>query len=537
MPTPNDKLISLLAQTAANLDNQEKLALPVLANKLRKIAEVVPHDITVCSLATIFSKMEGNNKLFLSRGELKDLYKKTYVSGTKFAAYFAEELGNVQNQEQIIRTAASHKETTIDPFKGATDAVLSNALSNVFEKKAALKLFSNEVAEKAKKIVKSHLELWNLAPAFLNVPAGNESYLVVQADYETPKGRTSILVPVETSQNKVSYPSHFMSNSGAHELNYAALREYLLDNAGQKLMVSASDVLMALQTDFDAEASGMVTQALNKINQEKSVPFFGDTIIGQKMNKEAPPDVHLPQAGLFSSFAEKLENPLGYATLKFGKDLVNTGRDAIVRSLASFGIKNPQMNVSAANETSVIYSVSINGGRLAFNVPVKFASNRVLAPEFLICSGKILPFNQAGLRSLSLSNQKDHAAAASTSPQYGLKPNELIENVRLAMEEGNLEKAEDALNVISESKNLEAYKIAFEIYKNGLSLKKTASASSSKCSRTIKTASSQHPICGHTNLPLHKVYQDEHGNCHPLYRRDMAANYDGAYFMNSKVFG
>jgi hypothetical protein len=52
----------------------------------------------------------------------------------------------------------------------------------------------------------------------------------------------------------------------------------------------------------------------------------------------------------------------------------------------------------------------------------------------------------------------------------------------------------------------------------------------------VKNAHSSHRICGHTNLPLHKVYQDKEGNCRPLYRKEMDETYQGAYFLNSKIF-
>jgi hypothetical protein len=53
----------------------------------------------------------------------------------------------------------------------------------------------------------------------------------------------------------------------------------------------------------------------------------------------------------------------------------------------------------------------------------------------------------------------------------------------------------------------------------------------------VKSSSSEHPVCGHTGLPIHKVYQDDGGNCRPLYRRGMDETYEGASFMNAKIFG
>jgi hypothetical protein len=95
----------------------------------------------------------------------------------------------------------------------------------------------------------------------------------------------------------------------------------------------------------------------------------------------------------------------------------------------------------------------------------------------------------------------------------------------------------DALNCIKQSGDAKAYVVAFRIFASGLGDSKVEAKEESACKMVMKTASSQHPVCGHTGLPLHKVYQDEHGNCRPLYRKGMDESYEGAYFMNHKIFG
>jgi len=116
-----------------------------------------------------------------------------------------------------------------------------------------------------------------------------------------------------------------------------------------------------------------------------------------------------------------------------------------------------------------------------------------------------------------------------------LKASELVQLVREAVAEENLDKAEDALNVLSESGDDKAYQTAFAEYTNGLGIAKTATQAAT-CKMIVKNASSKHELCGHTGLPLHKVYQDKNGDCHPSYRRGMDDTYEGAYLQNSKIF-
>jgi hypothetical protein len=427
-------------------------------------------------------------------------------------------------------------------YDQVSDPILSNALTSVFDRQVPLKLYSKDAGKNAITAVGSNLDAWNLRASKLDIESGNEKFVIVRADYDTPKGLTSILVPVEITKNRVIDPTVFMTNAGPQELNYVNIKEYLSTNAGIKLNIRSNDIV-AILTNASAgnRKISNVELAATKINaaKETAAPFFADMVL----NQDVPPapqnvEVVLPKLGEFDSFAEKFKSPLGFANFKFGVNKVNLGRDAVVRELADFGLKNPQVNVIDANDTAVVYAVSLNAGQLAFNVPVKFANNRVLNPEYIICNGSALPLTKKSIAQLMRNQDCDAKAAAVTSPAYGLKPSELINNVRAAMLEENYGKAEDALNILSQSGDEKAYKTAFTIYMNGLNLTKTASNDEQvKCSMIVNTPNSKHAVCGHTGLPLHKIYQDKHGQCHPLHRRGMEESDSSAYFMNSKIFG
>ena len=111
----------------------------------------------------------------------------------------------------------------------------------------------------------------------------------------------------------------------------------------------------------------------------------------------------------------------------------------------------------------------------------------------------------------------------------------LIQNIKVAVAEGNLTKAEDALNILSQSNDPKAHLMGFQAFMQGLSGHKVEAEQ--ECSMVIKNATSEHPICAHTGLPIHKTYRDKDGNCRPLYRRGMEEGYEAATFMNHKIFG
>lgn len=530
-----------ILKAAQMLVDSEKIAIAGLTVKLRKITEMHPYDQTLVSMHNIVSKFDDNNRTFISRGELKNLYNKLWSRGTKFADFFKEEMGEVNNL--IGPKYAEKQEKPIDNKKKTyADPILTNALENAFDKRIPLKLYSQELGKQALLSVGSNLDAWNLRASKLEVDSGNEQFLLIKAHYDTPKGITSIFIPIEIMANKISQPSFFIGNTGSKELNNTNIKTYLTQNAGVKLNVNSSDIMTLLNNVANSKTKKIssVELAVIRVNASKQVesPFFSDTVIGQTMH-ETPKNVRvsLPQSGNFNSFAEKFASPLGFANLKFGVDKVNLGRDTIVQALANLNIKNTQIVVADADEKTIVYAVNLSGNQ-AFHVPIKFANNRILTPEVLICNNETLPFNKQSINQLASKNQFDQRAAAATSPSYNLKPSELIELVRQATIEGNLSKAEDALNVLSQNQDDKAYKIAFSVYMDGLSISKKASKEEPTCSMIVQSSSSKHPICGHTGLPVHKVFQDQHGNCLPLYRKGMKeTSNNSAYIMNTKIFG
>jgi len=152
----------------------------------------------------------------------------------------------------------------------------------------------------------------------------------------------------------------------------------------------------------------------------------------------------------------------------------------------------------------------------------------------MLCNGTVYPFNAQSVNNLMIEGKTDYKALATTSPMFDLKPSDILSNLRQAIAEKNYVKAEDALNVLQNSNDEKAYATGFQLFLQGLGGKVEAE---SKCSLPIKNASSKHMICSHTGLPVSKVYQDAHGNCRPLYRRNIEETYEGASFMNSKIFG
>jgi hypothetical protein len=533
-----DKIQQLIGSLTKSIDDNERVATPILAAKLVKAVNAYPGDQTIGAMSRVIGKMASNNTLFIRKAELKALYAKLHSRNTKFAELFQDELGAVDAlpSPQIYNRDDSVSE--LNPFE-VGDAVLANALPSVFDKHLPVKMYSQALATKALSSVASTLDDWNLKPNSLKVDAGNDKFLIIKADYETPKGVTSFYVPVETRNNKIVEASVFMGNTGPQELNHTSIKTYLTSSAGNKLQVNASGILGVLTTAVseNREISGaeLALTKLNATRQGKS-EFFTNQIVGQKVAEASVQDVELPKYDEFMSFEKQFTSPYGQAAWQFGADKVKIAREHIVRELTSYGHKNTQVTVAKSDDNTIFYSVSLDAGRVGFMVPVKVAGGKITKPSLMLCNGSVSPFSPEGVNELYVNNQSDFKAAAAASPLFGLKPSDLVNNIRQAVNEGNNARAEDALNVLASAGDEKAYATGFQIFMQALANKEDPTPKSA-CSHTVKNASSEHPICVHTGLPAHKVYQDKDGNCRPLYRRGMEESYEVAAFNNSKIFG
>lgn len=521
------------------IEDNEKIALAIFANKLAKASEIYPEDKTIGTMADVVARM-GTKKNFITKAEIRDLYNRLHSRNTKFPELFKDELGQTEKLAGA-KLYSRHDDEGFDLLKKAYDQVvdptLSNALNVAFGNET--KGYTDTAAENAKNVCVRWCAATKLASK-VDVVNGNENFIVCRVAFETPKGQTSIFVPVEISAGKVLQPSIFIGNNGPTDLSKTSVEKYIAANAGSKLNVSEKVVFQAIDNvkSGGIDKVSSVDIALTKVNslKEEKSEYFTNGVFYQKIEAENNNlTVKTPayKDDEVDSFAKKFDSALGVANFKFG-DKVKLGRATIANKLASLGLTNPQIAVCDSDKTSIVYAVSLNGGRFAFRVPVRVQDNKIIDPALLISNGAVESFSKDGLTALMKKEATDYRTAAVASPLYGLKASELVQIMREAMLEQNFAKAEDTLNVIAETGDDKAYQTAFVVYTNGLN---GAQASNQcKCSMVVKNSSSKHPICGHTGLPLHKVYQDQNGDCHPLYRKGMEDTKEGAYFLNSKIF-
>lgn len=537
-----NKLQNVVLKAAKAVFDNEKFPVSMLAVRAKKLAEIYPRDNTAVGMYRFLTKRaSGSKQLFITRSELRDVYNKLYSNRNKFAQEFKNELGLTEDNK-VTKMKRDPKEgfnLVDESYDKLTDPILSEKLSAALENRKSYNLYSKSVAKSAQKVCAYELNSHGALPKNIDVVAGQSDVLICQATYDTPKGKASVLIPVEVKGDRALFPSMFLSTSGFVPINQDALQEHVLSTAGKSYQVNVQELLQKISDakNGTVKPTSEVEQMVMKVTASKETPATNDpnAILQQKVDPEYT-DVKTPKLSEpkeFQGIGEYLSSSAGDAEFRFGKDTIELGRKLVANELSRCGFNKAQVVVSDSAENSIKYAVSIDG-QFGFNVNAAIDGKKVHLPNILVSGGSVYAFTKSGLDNLLSSGQTDPVALAKTYPMYDEKPSDLVEIVRAAINDKNYVAAEEALHVLRNSENDAAYKTAYDIYVRGLSGQ--AREERSNCNAPVQTRASKHMICSHTGLPVHKVYQDKYGNCRPLYRKGMEDSTDsGASFMTSKV--
>lgn len=531
-------LKNIIGKAAKAVFDNEKFPVGVLAVRAKRAAQVHPTDSTLVAMSNFLSKRADSRNVLITRAELRDVYNRLYSNNNKFVEIFAEELGAVQATKRagIIRDPKEGTNLIESAYEKLADPVLANALSSVFDENPSYRLYSAVHAKNAAKTCLHELNNY-FAPRKVDVVAGQQDLIICKATYETPRGESVVLVPIEIREELTLLPTVFLSQAGLMDLSKENLQEHILATAGKSFRVDAQKFLevVSLAKNGEPKKLSEMDVILAKTAAAKGVAssHTPDGVLYQQID---PKQIELPIERTAESyeFGKKLSTPIGAAEMLFGKPVVDAGRKMIVQAMKSFGFKHANIAVADTDQNNLFFAVAVDN-LAAFKVPVKIVRNNVQYPSFAMASGSIYDFSSEGLSALLKVGEVDSKMMALASPVYNLKSSELVGQVKTAMMEGNLARAEDALTVLQQSGDQASYRMAFSLYLDSINKKASVEEKSTKCSLQRKVAHSKYLICGHTNLPTHKVYQDKNGDCQPLYRKDISEA-EGGSFLHSKIY-
>jgi hypothetical protein len=527
------KLNSLILKTAQAVKKQESFFTGALAVKAEQLAELYPYDNTVVAMNSFLNKRASSQPL-ISREELNSAYNTLYTHNNKFALAFKDELGLEEVQE--IKREAQEELDVFSTIKQNVDSNLIETISTIFDKSAKVKNFSEKSAKLAERNVAHTLHGLGATPKFTEIISGNQDWLICRAAFETPKGETSVLLPVEVVNDQPIMPTSLVSTEGLIELTSSSIKDYLIKNAGKLLQVNAGEVLTFLNktaeplSEAELALFRLKTASADSISVESNGVYLKDALAEEKIVDYS---VEIPEE--YKNFGDMLSSKAGEAELLHGKKAVELARETIIRKLSSFGYK-AQVGIASCDKDMIVFAASVDGIR-GFKVPVKIENSVPLMPKTVIADSSVNTFTAEGVSEL-IAEANDTSSMAMSSAMYDLKPQELFINIYAALQDNNLLKAEDALHILKESGDKHFYDMGFALYKSALkgelnSLTKNASCG---CSSPVKTKNSSGLICSHTGLPVNKVYQDKFGQCRPMHRQGLENGSEDAHFITSKVY-
>lgn len=539
-----------LKRFAADLSNKlaatDKFFTARLATRLTKAAEQHPHDHTIIQMATFLARRaNAQGGQLISRGELKNAYDQLWTTNTKCASYLSEEIGvKDTNLPEPPKTTRSPREgeTIDDLYSRYVDPKLASEFESLFNNGVGYKSFDPKVAKIAEKLVLGSLP----GEPVVQTVDGRDYAILCQATYETPRGRSSVLIPVEVSAGNAVVPNVFLTPAGFENLTEQNIASHIERTAGKSFRVNANQIFDIIKKAkfgtveetkvLDMMAGKKVASELNSVDRAVMLlkaktganGITQDGILYQQVDEETK-GVELPESKQTQTFAEQLGSVAGQAEFIFGKLAVDMGSNWIRKELTDFGYSNPQVKVANVSDDSIIYAVSVGG--VGFKVPVKVANKKATQPAMVITAGGIEEFSRAGIKNaMGASDIKASALALG----YDISnPAALIREVEVSCQAGDMKRAGEALSALAATGDERATKYAFDIYMQTANGEiKTETAPKMK---TIKIGGNV--VEATTGLPVDRVYVDSNGNVQAKYRQHMENTEEGfaGGFMNAKI--
>lgn len=526
------KLNALLTATAKTLEGKESLWTVALAKKAEGLVDLYPHDPTCVGMYR-FLEQRAIKQPLISKAEVRSVYNSLYSRGNMFAQSFENELGGLEMKGAVVRERDVNENK---PFETGVDKDVLATVAGLFT--PSLQLLSEGTTKRAEAVCLRGMNAFSYKPYSVTSLASNENGVVCSVGYETPKGMVNVVVPVEVEAGVGPLePTVFVSQGGFTDLTEENVKHFIQTSAGKRYSIEPTRILQAIKVakkgmvdPMEKELDGIIARARMGTDTSNA-----NDIVGLKVMDADPVEPQLfPEET--KAFAAELSSLQGSAEFLFGKAIISATKNGIVTKLKDWGFSAPKVSVANFDEGGVMFAANIDnlGG---FTVSATIKDGLCKLADVVVSGGGIFDFTRDGMDEMMRSDVDVVAVAAASTVQH-LGPQKLVDVVVDAVQNGNMASAEEALMTLQAQGEEAAYLQAFKVYLDGMSgggVVKVASAENHhKCTMIRKVASSKYQICGHTGLPLHKVFQNELGECLPLYRKHQEAP-GSAHILQHKI--
>lgn len=530
-------LRSFVAELSNKLASADRFFTARLATRLTKAAQEHGQDHTIVQMANFLNRRaNAPGGHLISRAELADVYNRLYTSNTKCAAYLEDELGGIKahNLPEAPKTTRSPREgeSIDDLYSRHADQKLVAELESALDKNTTYRAYNPVVGKRAEQIVAAVLP----GNPVVRAVDGRDYAILCEATYATPKGKTSVIIPVEVIKDSVLVPTVFLTPAGFENLTHKLVEAHVVRTAGKSFRVNSEQVLNVIKKAKCIASGEPEREGLD--NVDAAVMAFKaktggndithEGILYQKVDPEVK-NVKLPESKQTQQFANQLGSVAGQAEFVFGTKAVGMGKYWVQNGLESLGYTNVQVKVANIQNDAIIYAVAVAGS--GFKVPVKVQEGRAIPPKMVLAASGIETFDKNGIKNaLGAGDIK----ASSVALGYDLtNPAGLIKEVQAACDSGDVERAGDAFKALAATGDETATKYAFDLYMGALEGKKEAKVAPKM--KTIKIGGNV--VEATTGLPIDQVYVDEYGQVQRKYRQyaEKTDQVAAGGFLNAKI--
>jgi len=444
--------------------------------RVKQAAQIMPGDPVVRTFAGIIDKMANTSPdRVITQGELHSLYQD--LLGLNNNTQFREALGDLifDAPQSVSTTNHEYLDSIRDPGGKPLDMTVEgfDELKDIFVHDS--NHYTPQNAKQAQQKVEKELLTLGFNNSSVRLLGGDSTNLVFSAQLDTPRGTTSIYIPVPSDGQ--SFPKAFVGeNKFAAPLTSANLYKYIS----------------------------------SKLESDRLIP-----------NKQSFLEPQKPEISKeFRPLIEQMEEQVVEASLDYPVESVKQAKEIIIRELDSMGFHHAQLKVSASTQDGFICEAILNSpqGKMSIEIPVEMYNNKPLLPSIFAKGDYVADFNQDNLHALMYKEAgRIDGAIAPDSQLYAMSFQELIGTLKKCAMEGNYDVCDDTLEVIADRFDQDIYCKVVADYQKLLSLARTAEQNMKLAQddgQFVKTPNSIYPIHKQLGLPANQLIRDEKGKWH-----------------------
>ena len=514
-------------------------------NRMRRAVAEYPRDTVIRAVAGVIERMAINDpSRVISQGEIGEVYNN--LLGLNSNTQFREALGDLLNSK-IEKTSTTNSEfisKNRDTQDGSLDVLagVDNELKILFEQSEDK--YDRDKIASAKYRVESELATSGFNKTRTKFAGGNSKFLVFSSDLDTNRGAVRVYVPCEAETNNL--PSVFVAGDQFIELNAHNIQNHIIESANFRTQLPPVHAILHSLNILTSQAQKTMPESefnkiAKKIPTDKTMPLAAPSLLGQMPEGKPLGIVEMPRVDVpepLKILASDLEEQMVETALEFPLVSVRTAKKMLVAEINAMGFSGTQVKIAAPTQDGFICEAIINApsGKVSIEVPIEMKKNRPLMPSVFAKDDQVFYFDEDSVKAF--------VSKGTNRDTYINRDNQLLDvdisKLRNLLVKSSIDKdfetCDEILAVAAERFDPVTYKNLVNDF-NSILKNASLTTEESCCSRQVKSPNSIYKYCGHYNVPLHDVLQDEGGSCclKKTYFSRKAQKSEGAMFSNAKV--